>query len=263
MFKRTLLPLVTAAAVTLSLVVAGCSQGDAAGTEASTTLPIYTPSAGSGDPVTSGAGSASASGSTGMTTDSDAPDASTAAVTPSGTATAHTTSATPGATGSTITVMPTRPTVTLALSASISISPRSASSREDAIVAESYEQALAMIDNAYSNPNDDWASKASDFLLPPYETAFIQAVAALHNANLHGVGHVFATGSVVARNDDVATIEACIDTSHAQIVDQNGNSNTAANSPSSLWRYKSTIAMRFHDNHWKITESIDKRDQPC
>jgi hypothetical protein len=120
-----------------------------------------------------------------------------------------------------------------------------------------------MIDSAYSDPNKEWTGEARNFLLPPYETAFIRALTALRSAGLHGVGHVFATGNIVNRDGDEATIEACIDTSHAQIVDKEGNSTSAANSPSSLWKYRSTVSMRFDDHAWKIAESIDKRDQPC
>jgi hypothetical protein len=256
--KRFLLPLVTAAAVALSLGVAACSHSEANGPGIVTTLPTYTPSAGSGDPMMSATGSSSADGSPSMTPTSDAPDASTPTVTPSGTATTGA-----AATGKTVTVVPTRATKTLASYAAISISPLPSSGHVGDEIVESYVAALAMTDEAYSRPKQSWIDTADRLLSPPYKQEFLDSVEVLRGAGLHAIGHLQATGRLTAISANKATIEACLNTSNRDIVDESGNSVSAANAEGNLWQYKSVAKLTFEIDRWKLSEATEYRDQSC
>lgn len=270
--KCSPLSLVAVVVAVLSLTVAGCSPSGASGGGAGTTTsayPLYTPTAGPGDPVTSSPGGDSdpEDGSSSTTPPPVSPEVP---VTTAGTAgtnsDAVTTDAalsTSGATGSTITVMPTRPTVTLALSASITASaPPEFGERGDA-AASKYAEILRFIDRAHADPKRDWNADIVRMFAEPYKSSFVDGLKSMNQANLRSVGHVQASAVISSLDKDFAELVTCLDVSQSDLVDAIGNSVVVGESESNKWKFVEYVEMILEDDTWKISSVKADRSLSC
>ena len=91
-----------------------------------------------------------------------------------------------------------------------------------------YARAWQVSDQAYASPSKDWEGTIRESIADPYALLVIKSIQRLSENHLHtaGANKIEATVMAVQGSGDgtKVSIEACVDSSDTDLLDQNGNS---------------------------------------
>lgn len=262
-----------AVATALLLSVASCSQSDAIGGATTTTFPVYTPTAGPGDPAgaSSGRSADSIAGSPSMTSSSAPPvsesatagdPATTTGLVPDGTTPATTVTA--ATTGSTITVLPTKPTVTLApsLVVSMTVAPGVDTSGVDIEGAKAaYYGFLSVGDRAVADPTQDWREEFAKYAVEPVLSAVVAEIQELASMEVRSVGHSIFLASATSIEPNKVQLRVCNDVSGVDRVNVSDGASVGAASGD---RHPQDVSVtRSGNSHWFVSNVIPHFDATC
>ncbi len=244
------------AATILALGTVACSKSDgvapqtiSAHTTTSPTAPS-TGTSGSGgpdSPTASGGGSTGPSGTEATGSKSEPGSvSSTAGMTLSSTTLLPTTR-TP-----TNPVLPPQTSISLASSASFSVTAPNFDRSADAVI-EGYIGSWRISDQATANPSIDWKTSLSRYMADPFLSQFLDSLHQNAQKGLRSVGHVSVVAEVKTMSPTSATIIGCVDTSHQDTIDKQGRSVVVANGPGAYWRYVEVATMKLIDDSWRLS----------
>lgn len=261
MSRKTVLPLLAAALVALSLAATACSGSDP---RSNTAFPTYTPTVGPGDPTgaATSASDPSPSGELSGMTSSAAP-----ARTPT-TARPTTVRATGGAAGSTTgaprtTIWPTRPTVSLApsLVVTMTVAPGVDTTGVDIEGAKkAYYAVVKLADEALSRPTENWVPSYTDLAVDPALTKLTNEVSLMAEHGVHTQGHSEYVATVRVAEPEEVLLRVCVDSSGVDVVDASGRS---VKSGAPTHHPQSARLARIASGKWVIAEIAVDSKKTC